>query len=304
MRVVLDESNDAAIKNPIYTTHKPQLREAIASGKSASDKYVYPLLQGYKATINETTYKITFTKATVSANFNYGYGTRNGTYSIPYDTAFSQLDSQYINRAGYTLKTINGVTLSKGGLIYDQGYPKYKKTEENVFTWTANNSYAVGIIFENKESVDNEAGYDNPSNWWSQINLDAQVSNANGTVDDIRNFTYQIAEISEKNGVVQTVITFSIAAWAEASFDKDTGIVFGNHSGTIEENGFYKYESNINYDNYNKVTAKLSEVQVVEGKNQYTLTITNLVSATPGNIKVGISRVKYPINLNITDVDE
>ncbi len=313
LRVVLDTNyNDSisSIKNPIYTTHKPQLREAIASGLSASDKYVYPLLQGYKASINNDTYKITFSEVIVSANFNYGYGTRKGAYSIPYDTAFLKLDPQYINRAGYTLNTINGIAFNKlsedndaDNLIYDQAYPKYKDTEENVFTWTANkNGYAVGIIFENKESVDNEAGYDNPSNWWSQINLDAQVSNANGTVDDIRNFTYQITEIREKNGVVQTVITFSIAAWAEASFDKDTGIVFENHSGTIEK-GSYQYGSNINYDDYNKVTAKLSEVQVVEGKNQYTLTITNLVSATAGNIKVGISRVKYPINLNIKDVD-
>ena len=315
VRVVLDTNNKetiTSINNPIYTTHIPQWREKI-SNVEETDKYVYPLLAGSKATIPAITTnsgnvsEISFTTTKVKVYLGYGYGSRSDeTYSLPYDTAFAELGAQdseykqYLNRVGYKLTSINdekldaiGLELDTNGntkakeslnLIYNKAYPVYSTAEgNNTFAWEAkkDNQFHIQFISEKGENWNYEFT-ETPV-----VTIDEKVIQCEIDSTNKQNVIYSYGEYTSGLNVE---ITFKLDSHYQVSKVEEETNASGEHPN-------YNYSTSTS-DSY--LEAKISsnsftEQPVYEAK-EYTITISNIVG-NGGKYNIYIERT--PVNTEI-----
>lgn len=315
-RVVLSATNTegiSSIKNPLYTTHIPRLRNSIVgiANVTTANKYVYPLLAGSRPSIPAVT-KLSITNGNVAViSFNedtepvyltYGYGTRSGIYDLPYDTAFENLNAQYINRVGYTLNTINKMTLSSMGMVYNKAYPVYSTSagsNTNTFTWTAKTGKEGNqftIQFE-KGADDNREDDD----WVISFTKGPQIT-ANATLNKDQSSNYIYAYNSHTSGTDVT-ITFTLAtSYVVSKVAKET-VISGEHpdyyystnnQGKIVTDDFYdpaNITCNFTRKPDNEYTAR-----------KYEITIENIVG-NGGIYKIYIERadIETPVTFTVPD---
>lgn len=310
-RVVLSTGNKetiSSIKNPLYTTHIPRLRNSIVGIDEVTTayKYVYPLLAGSRPSIpaattlsitNGNVAVISFNAATEQVYLTYGYGTRSGIYDLPYDTAFENLNAQYINRVGYTLNTINGMTLSSMGMVYNKAYPVYSTSAgSNAYTWTAKTDNQFKIQFE-KGAGDNRKDDD----WVISFTQGPQIT-ANATLNKDESSNYIYAYNSHTSGTNVT-ITFTLAtSYVVSKVAKET--VFSgehpdyyystNNQGKIVTDDFYdpaNITCNFTRKPDNEYTAR-----------KYEITIENIVG-NGGIYKIYIERanIETPVTFTVPD---
>lgn len=313
VRVVLSATNTeeiSSIKNPLYTTHIPRLRNSIVgiANVTTANKYVYPLLAGSrpsipavtKLIINGNVAVISFNQDTEPVYLTYGYGTRSGIYDLPYDTAFENLNAQYINRVGYTLNTINKMTLSSMGMVYNKAYPVYSTSagsNTNTFTWTAKTGKEGNqftIQFE-KGADDNREDDD----WVISFTKGPQIT-ANATLNKDESSDY-IYEYNSHTSGTSVTIEFELSAnYTVSGVAKET-VISGTHpdyyystnnQGKIVTDDSY-LEANISYtrDTDNEYAAKT-----------YTVTIKNIVGKG-GIYKIYIERadIETPVTFTVPD---
>lgn len=313
VRVVLSATNTeeiSSIKNPLYTTHIPRLRNSIVgiANVTTANKYVYPLLAGSrpsipavtKLIINGNVAVISFNEDTEPVYLTYGYGTRSGIYDLPYDTAFENLNAQYINRVGYTLNTINKMTLSSMGMVYNKAYPVYSTSagsNTNTFTWTAKTGKEGNqftIQFE-KGADDNREDDD----WVISFTKGPQIT-ANATLNKDESSDY-IYEYNSHTSGTSVTIEFELSAnYTVSGVAKET-VISGTHpdyyystnnQGKIVTDDSY-LEANISYtrDTDNEYAAKT-----------YTVTIKNIVGKG-GIYKIYIERadIETPVTFTVPD---
>lgn len=316
VRVVLSATNTegiSSIKNPLYTTHIPRLRNSIVgiANVTTANKYVYPLLAGSRPSIPAVT-KLSITNGNVAViSFNedtepvyltYGYGTRSGIYDLPYDTAFENLNAQYINRVGYTLNTINKMTLSSMGMVYNKAYPVYSTSagsNTNTFTWTAKTGKEGNqftIQFE-KGADDNREDDD----WVISFTQGPQIT-ANATLNKDESSNYIYAYNSHTSGTNVT-ITFTLAtSYVVSKVAKET-VISGEHpdyyystnnQGKIVTDDFYdpaNITCNFTRKPDNEYTAR-----------KYEITIENIVG-NGGIYKIYIERadIETPVTFTVPD---
>ena len=298
-RVVLSATNTegiSSIKNPLYTTHIPRLRNSIVgiANVTTANKYVYPLLAGSRPSIPAVT-KLSITNGNVAViSFNedtepvyltYGYGTRSGIYDLPYDTTFENLNAQYINRVGYTLNTINKMTLSSMGMVYNKAYPVYSTSAgSNAYTWTAKTDNQFEIQFE-KGAGDNIDGWDINFTQSPQITTNATLGESSG---------YKYTYVSHTSGTSVTIKFQLSANYTVSGVGKET-VSSDQHPNYDYQNStddFYE-EANISYtrNTDNEYSAKT-----------YTVTINNIVGR--GSIyKIYIERanIETPVTFTVPD---
>lgn len=298
VRVVLStgntEDSNLSIKNPIYTTHIPKLREKI-SDVTATDKYVYPLLAGSKATIPAVTTnsgnvsKISFTTTKIEFYLDYDYGSRSGKYSLPYDTAFAELNAdseykQHLNRVGYSLTSINGMTISEMGMVYNKAYPVYSEDKgNNTFAWEAkkDNQFHIQFISEKGENWNYEFT-ETPV-----VTIDEKVIECEIDSTNKQNVIYSYGEYTSGLNVE---ITFKLDSHYQVSKVEEETNASGEHPN-------YNYSTSTS-DSY--LEAKISsnsftEQPVYEAK-EYTITISNIVG-NGGKYNIYIERT--PVNTEI-----
>lgn len=309
-----NEPYTGTINNPLYTTHIPMLRNDIVniSNVTEEDKYVYPLLQGYKAELAYDLFAdgvrygnvvtISFNAATEQVYLTYGYGTRSGIYDLPYDTTFENLNAQYINRVGYTLNTINEMTLSSMGMVYNKAYPVYSTSagsNTNTFTWTAKTGKEGNqftIQFE-KGANDNRKDDD----WVISFTQGPQIT-ANATLNKDQSSNYIYAYNSHTSGTDVT-ITFTLAtSYVVSKVAKET-VISGEHpdyyystnnQGKIVTDDFYdpaNITCNFTRKPDNEYTAR-----------KYEITIENIVG-NGGIYKIYIERadIETPVTFTVPD---
>ena len=312
VRVVLSATNTegiSSIKNPLYTTHIPRLRNSIVgiANVTTANKYVYPLLAGSRPSIPAVT-KLSITNGNVAViSFNedtepvyltYGYGTRSGIYDLPYDTAFENLNAQYINRVGYTLNTINKMTLSSMGMVYNKAYPVYSTSagsNTNTFTWTAKTGKEGNqftIQFE-KGADDNREDDD----WVISFTQGPQIT-ANATLNKDESSNYIYAYNSHTSGTNVT-ITFTLAtSYVVSKVAKETVCpdyyYSTNNQGKIVTDDFYdpaNITCNFTRKPDNEYTAR-----------KYEITIENIVG-NGGIYKIYIERadIETPVTFTVPD---
>lgn len=315
VRVVLSATNTeeiSSIKNPLYTTHIPRLRNSIVgiANVTTANKYVYPLLAGSrpsipavtKLIINGNVAVISFNEDTEPVYLTYGYGTRSGIYDLPYDTAFENLNAQYINRVGYTLNTINKMTLSSMGMVYNKAYPVYSTSagsNTNTFTWTAKTGKEGNqftIQFE-KGADDNREDDD----WVISFTKGPQIT-ANATLNKDQSSNYIYAYNSHTSGTDVT-ITFTLAtSYVVSKVAKET-VISGEHpdyyystnnQGKIVTDDFYdpaNITCNFTRKPDNEYTAR-----------KYEITIENIVG-NGGIYKIYIERadIETPVTFTVPD---
>lgn len=291
LRVALttgDGDYSESIDNPIYSSHKPMLRNAIVgiSGVGATNKYVYPLLAGSKPTIGDLTSRkvgmITFATKTEDVYLGFNYGSRSGTYTIPYDTSFNELDSQYITRAGYTLATINGKTLAAMGRIYNIGYPTYPpySTETDVnpnqYTWKAREDNLFNITFLK--------GEDDNGNEWTLPN--PSIKKVSGATESQNGYTHTSG--------TTVMITFELSA---------NFFVSGVGKVTTETGLHPSYNpSNATDDSYLPATISEPHTGGDNTAKYYTIEIENIVG-NGGDFYIYIERAKQTINVQLKGLD-
>ena len=305
-RVVLSATNTetiSSIKNPLYTTHIPRLRNSIVgiANVTTANKYVYPLLAGSrpsipavtKLIINGNVVTISFNAATEQVYLTYGYGTRSGKYYLPYDTAFKNLNAQYINRVGYTLNTINGMTLSSMGMVYNKAYPVYSTSaDSNKFTWTAKTDNQFKIQFE--KGANDATGWD-----LGDANFTVQIS-ANATQQSANNYIYHYN--SHTSGTDVT-ITFTLStSYVVSKVAKET-VVSGKHPDYFySTNNQNKYVTDDFYDPAN-ITCNFTRKPDNEyTARKYEITIENIVG-NGGIYKIYIERadIETPVTFTVPD---
>ena len=324
-----NEPYTGTINNPLYTTHIPMLRNDIVniSNVTEEDKYVYPLLQGYKAELAYDLFAdgvrygnvvtISFNAATEQVYLTYGYGTRSGIYDLPYDTSFYEIITQaayqqYMYRVGYTFNTINGLTLNEIGItynekgkitetedgkVYNKAYPVYStNADSNKFTWTANTDNQFKIQFE-KGAGDNRKDDD----WVISFTQGPQIT-ANATLNKDESSNYIYAYNSHTSGTNVT-ITFTLAtSYVVSKVAKET--VFSgehpdyyystNNQGKIVTDDFYdpaNITCNFTRKPDNEYTAR-----------KYEITIENIVG-NGGIYKIYIERanIETPVTFTVPD---
>ena len=314
-RVVLSATNTegiSSIKNPLYTTHIPRLRNSIVgiANVTTANKYVYPLLAGSRPSIPAVT-KLSITNGNVAViSFNedtepvyltYGYGTRSGIYDLPYDTAFENLNAQYINRVGYTLNTINKMTLSSMGMVYNKAYPVYSTSagsNTNTFTWTAKTGKEGNqftIQFE-KGADDNREDDD----WVISFTQGPQIT-ANATLNKDQSSNYIYAYNSHTSGTSVTIKFQLSANYTVSDVAKET-VASGTHS------DYYYYSTNnqgqnVTDDSY--LEANISHTRDTDNEysaKTYTVTIKNIVGKG-GIYKIYIERanIETPVTFTVPD---
>lgn len=298
-RVVLSATNTeikSSIKNPLYTTHIPMLRNSIVgiADVTTANKYVYPLLAGSRPSIpaattlsitNGNVAVISFNAATEPVYLTYGYGNRSGKYYLPYDTAFENLNAQYINRVGYTLNTINGMTLSSMGMVYNKAYPVYSTSAgSNAYTWTAKTDNQFTIQFE-KGAGDNIDGWDINFTQSPQITTNATLGESSG---------YKYTYVSHTSGTSVTIKFQLSANYTVSGVGKETVSSYQhpNYDYQNSTDDFYE-EASISYtrNTDNEYSAKT-----------YTVTINNIVGRG-GIYKIYIERanIETPVTFTVPD---
>ena len=319
VRVVLStgntEDSNLSINNPIYTTHIPKLRNDIItkiSDVEATDKYVYPLLAGSQATIPAVTTnsgnvsKISFTTTKVDVYLNYDYGSRSDeTYSLPYDTAFAELDAQYLNRVGYKLTSINDEKLDAIGLeldtnyntkakeslnlIYNKAYPVYSEDEgNNTFAWEAktNNQFNQFTLNVCKDESDNSEDWDITY----AEGKSPQVTGANKVTNGNGKYTHTSGTPVE--------ITFTLPRGFAVAGVKRTTLLSGTHSDYYYY--FKKGNNNITEDSYSPIEITVTnKTNDIYSAQEYTIKITNIVGQG-GEYNICIKRVDFEIPLTFT----
>ena len=299
VRVVLSATNAetiSSIKNPLYTTHIPRLRNSIVgiANVTTANKYAYPLLAGSRPSIpaattlsitNGNVAVISFNEDTEPVYLTYGYGTRSGIYDLPYDTAFENLNAQYINRVGYTLNTINGMTLSSMGMVYNKAYPVYSTSAgRNAYTWTAKTDNQFTIQFE-KGAGDNIDGWDINFTQSPQITTNATLGESS---------SYKYTYVSHTSGTSVTIKFQLSANYTVSGVGKET-VSSDQHPDYDYQNStddFYE-EASISYtrNTDNEYSAKT-----------YTVTINNIVGRG-GIYKIYIERanIETPVTFTVPD---
>lgn len=284
------------INNPLYTTHIPMLRNDIVNtlNVTAEDKYVYPLLQGYKAKLAYDLFAdgvrygnvvtISFNAATEQVYLTYGYGTRSGTYNLPYDTAFKNLNAQYINRVGYSLTSINGMTISKMGMIYNEAYPVYStNADSNKFTWTAktDNQFHIQFISEKGEN------WNNDFTEAPVVTIDEKVIECE---KDSTNEQKVIYSYGKHTSGLNVEITFKLDSHYQVSKVEEETKASGEHPN-------YNYSTSTS-DSYleAQISPKSFTEQPVYEAKEYTITISNIVG-NGGKYNIYIERT--PVNTEI-----
>lgn len=329
VRVVLSATNTeeiSSIKNPLYTTHIPRLRNSIVgiANVTTANKYVYPLLAGSrpsipavtKLIINGNVVTISFNAATEQVYLTYGYGTRSGTYDLPYDTAFAELDAdseykQYLNRVGYSLTSINdeklddiGLELDTNGntqakkslnLIYNKAYPVYSTSAgSNAYTWTAKTDNQFKIQFE-KGANDNRKDDD----WVISFTQGPQIT-ANATLGESSGYKYTYN--SHTSGTDVT-ITFTLAtSYVVSKVAKET-VSSGEHPD-------YYYSTNnqdkiVTDDFYDPANITCNFTRKPDNEytaRKYEITIENIVGRG-GIYKIYIERanIETPVTFTVPD---
>lgn len=302
-RVVLSATNTegiSSIKNPLYTTHIPRLRNSIVgiANVTTANKYVYPLLAGSRPSIPAVT-KLSITNGNVAViSFNedtepvyltYGYGTRSGIYDLPYDTTFENLNAQYINRVGYTLNTINKMTLSSMGMVYNKAYPVYSTSAgSNAYTWTAKTDNQFEIQFE-------KGAGDNIDGWDINFTKGPQVTGVTGEQSS-GSYTY-----THTSGTSVTIKFQLSANYTVSDVAKET-VASGTHS------DYYYYSTNnqgqnVTDDSY--LEANISHTRDTDNEysaKTYTVTINNIVGRG-GIYKIYIERanIETPVTFTVPD---
>ena len=320
VRVVLSATNTetiSSINNPLYTTHIPRLRNSIVgiANVTTANKYAYPLLAGSRPSIpaattlsitngnvaitNGNVAVISFNEDTEPVYLTYGYGSRSGKYSLPYDTAFAELDAdseykQYLNRVGYSLTSINdeklddiGLELDTNGntqakeslnLIYNKAYPVYSTSAgSNAYTWTAKTDNQFEIQFE-------KGAGDNIDGWDINFMKGPQVTGVTGEQSP-GSYTY-----THTSGT-SVKIEFQLSAnYTVSGVAKET-VASGTHS------DYYYYSTNnqgqnVTDDSY--LEANISHTRNTDNEysaKTYTVTINNIVGRG-GIYKIYIEKCK------------
>lgn len=319
VRVVLSATNAetiSSIKNPLYTTHIPRLRNSIVgiANVTTANKYAYPLLAGSRPSIpaattlsitNGNVAVISFNEDTEPVYLTYGYGTRSGTYDLPYDTSFYEIITQaayqqYMYRVGYTFNTINGLTLNEIGItyneegkitetedgkVYNKAYPVYSTSAgRNAYTWTAKTDNQFTIQFE-KGAGDNIDGWDINFTQSPQITTNATLGESS---------SYKYTYVSHTSGTSVTIKFQLSANYTVSGVGKET-VSSDQHPDYDYQNStddFYE-EASISYtrNTDNEYSAKT-----------YTVTIENVVGKG-GIYKIYIERanIETPVTFTVLD---
>ena len=314
------EGQEDAKTIPLYTDQLPVLR------KDAQGNQVYALRSGYKATIGTPTLSsagivtLAWESAPISITYNYGYGGREVTFDVGYDTPWNTIIANNpIERLGYT----NQASVEAYDLHSDANkkQPLNTTTPQTYSTYYATNGNTVYMSWKNAKSNltgalyfgadQNEGGiFDNAnansavSNF--QISGATASNNASGNSSSLSDMTagqdvvitfnlkagyvFQAAgvgtNLAERSGWDQVSTVTTLAGGAYTYYPNETGL----DSNYVVATGGY-------FDSYTPISIAVSNQD-----NAYTITISNIVDLG-GEIVLLFGREEETISIEGTGLD-
>ena len=315
----LENQEDAKII-PLYTDQLPVLRE------NAQGNQVYALRSGYRATIGTPTLSsagivtLAWESAPISITYNYGYGGREVTFDVGYDTPWNTIIANNpIERLGYTNQA--SVEAYKLHSDANKKQPLNTTTPQTYSTYYATNGNTVYMSWKNAKSNltgtlyfgadQNEGGiFDNAnansavSNF--QISGATASNNASGNSSSLSDMTagqdvvitfnlkagyvFQAAgvgtNLTERSGWDQVSTVTTLAGGAYTYYPKETG----KGINYVVATGGY-------FDSYTPISIAVSNQD-----NAYTITISNIVDLG-GEIVLLFGREEETISIEGTGLD-
>lgn len=282
--------------------------------KNATETQVYPLRQGYVATIPSSG-NITWTQATESVTFNYGYGTRdNIQVTFDYDQTFENWFSShsgYKARLGYTFAGLyknSGLTdqANDAGSDFQKAYPYSANGNAGTFyfDWTANSTPQTAKLALIPAGGEGGA-------FTSAGNANYSVDVTGGTKSSVSQDQINISNISIGTDLVFEITIDGAYEIVSATYQGEEAANFSNSNSNYEylKGGVFCHFSNFtgtesnyttsgkNNDSYNLVNATTT---FANGK--YTITVKNIV-ASDGVIYVAIQRKDIKVLIYPSYVD-
>lgn len=332
------QSYGGSVKNPIYATYIPTIRESLPLDSTGR---TFVIRSGYRATF-PTSYsegacfidpsEITWTETTTTVTFNEGYGTRTHTLEVPYDVPFNLfLNGDYSSlmlRQGYTLSSVRsgrGVNIFDGSDFvyttpplnnaYYYGFPYDGETV--TFNWTAQGSrlFNFRFLIEEQDYQSGNVDYQEMSNNITSVSVQNATLNVNESLYEVSGFSsgtrvtltfnmnagYELALVEGSNNQVYVDSNNTENGYTGSNNVYTAGKqsgVYLNFSSLTGTDPHYT-ATNANNDNYNPVSVSAVVNNNGDVSVNRTYTVTiDNVVGTNGNIFFVVKRASRNITIN------
>ncbi len=180
------------------------------------------------------THEIVYNEATISTNFNYGYGYRNSTIELPYDTPFCEIFDKYPGlkqRAGYNFEKFYTKSYENGEDqkvdVNIENADDFKNSYPNMLTAGSNENETYYFDWTYNDQVQRNFGV----RFAYSLQEGGKIENNFSTVDKIKGM------IAHENGVAK------IEGLKEASAGMlEDGIIYENADHFAEGSDSYKFK--------------------------------------------------------------